>query len=535
MMYNLLVVDDEEIAVRGIVQGIDWSDLPLGDIRTAYDVEEAKQVFRAQPIHILISDIDMPDDNGIGLLRWVKEHSPDTETIFLTGHADFAYAQQALQLDGFDYLLKPIDHRHIKSTLHRVIEKFREERQQEEFRKTYEHYYQQWNKQLPLLVERFWQDAMNQRISLGASHLASAYSMYHIPLAPEDQVALILLSVEEWSELLNTRDEEIMTYAIKNAGEEIILHELQGQLIYEAGGILFTIVYAPRQEQRLILEENCQRFIEMCRTYLHCEISCYVGEPVDVAELHTAMLRITSLERNYMCKGGSVIWEREYKEASTSAVYQPSFDNWGLLLETGKRQELLRRVNSELDRMERHHIDPSLLEGYYHGLVYMVYETLQKRAISMKDVYPEEEWRVTSSTFKSLQRFREWAVPFVQQAVDYMNDHGKAVSSVIQKAIAYIEEHIAQDLDREEIAGHVYLNPAYLSRLFKKETGRSLTDYIVEARIAKVKPMLESTNLKISDIAVAVGYDSFSHFTKTFKKLTGLTPQEYRRRGSASG
>ena len=76
----------------------------------------------------------------------------------------------------------------------------------------------------------------------------------------------------------------------------------------------------------------------------------------------------------------------------------------------------------------------------------------------------------------------------------------------------------------------MYLNPAYLSRLFRKETGLSLTDYMVEQRLRKAKAELESTNIKISDIAVSVGYSNFSHFSKLFKKLTGLTPQEYRKK-----
>src|SRR5690606_8075796 len=97
-MYNLLVVDDEEIAIRGIVQGIDWSSLPIDKVYTAYDAVEARQLYRDHTIHVMISDIDMPNETGIDLLGWVNEHSPNTETIFLTGHADFRYAQQAIQL-----------------------------------------------------------------------------------------------------------------------------------------------------------------------------------------------------------------------------------------------------------------------------------------------------------------------------------------------------------------------------------------------------------------------------------------------------
>ena len=105
-MYTLLIVDDEEIAIRGIVNGIDWSDMPFDSILTAYDAEEAKEILQQQNIHIVISDIDMPNESGIELLEWINEHSPGSVTIFLTGHADFKYAQQAVQL-----FLRPVEQR----------------------------------------------------------------------------------------------------------------------------------------------------------------------------------------------------------------------------------------------------------------------------------------------------------------------------------------------------------------------------------------------------------------------------------------
>lgn len=74
------------------------------------------------------------------------------------------------------------------------------------------------------------------------------------------------------------------------------------------------------------------------------------------------------------------------------------------------------------------------------------------------------------------------------------------------------------------------MNPAYLSRLFRRETGFSLTDYLVRLRITKAKAELEKTNNRVSDVALNVGYANFSHFSKLFKKMTGLTPQEYRKK-----
>ncbi len=529
-MYNILVVDDEEIAVRGIVQGIDWTDLPIDQMLTAYDVAEAKQLFASHKVHVLLSDIDMPDNNGIELLQWVREHSPQTETIFLTGHADFTYAQQALQLDSFDYLLKPIDHACLKLTVTRAMEKIRTQDELQQFHKTYEFYYQQWNKQLSVLTERFWQDVIDLRIPATPANLIHAYSLYELPLTLQDQMRLILISVEQWNETLSDRDEEIMTYAVQNAGQEIVLRGLQGQVLRQGGGVLLAVVYAKEEATAERIANNCEQFIAQCRQFLRCEISCYIGDQVEAGELHDAMHRLIAIERSYLLQGGAVIWQHAYKEEAAVVAYQPSFEDWAILLELGKRGELMTRIEDSIARLSKNAVDPFVLEGYYHGLVYTVYAVMQRKSVAMSDVYRDEDWRDAAAITKSLQRLKEWARRYVETAVDYLENNSRELSSFVQKAVRYIEQHLGEELSREDIANHVYLNSAYLSRLFKKETGQSLTDYILELRIAKVKPLLERTNLKISDIAQTVGYDNFSHFTKMFKKATGLTPFEYRRK-----
>lgn len=528
-MYNLLVVDDEELAVKGIVHGIDWSDLPIGRIFEAYDAEEAKRLMREHPIHLLLSDIDMPDETGIELLSWVKGTQEGTETIFLTGHADFNYAQQALQLDCFDYLLKPIDHEQVKQTVRNAIDKIRINEEQRQFQKTLKHYYEQWNRQLPVLTERFWQDVLSLRQPMAAGSLENIYAMYNIPLSAADRVQLVLISVEQWKEPLSARDEEIMTYAVKNAGEELILQDLEGALLQFAGGALYAVIYRAQEADPAKLAANCATFIEQCEKYLQCRISCYIGEAVHVPELNAASARLLEIERDHLSPGGQVVLERDYRKKPAAITALPHFSDWEVLLEMGKDAELHARMDEIFARIEQGDADALYLEGFYHGLVYTVLNVLQKKTAAMADVFPDDHWRDGMAILRSIPKLKEWAYAFVDRALEYVRDRGKEVSPFVRKAIRYIEEHLDEDLGRDEIANYVFLNSAYLSRLFKRELGKSLSEYILEARINKVKPLLEETNIKISEIALSVGYSNFSHFTRMFKKATGLTPHEYRR------
>ena len=79
------------------------------------------------------------------------------------------------------------------------------------------------------------------------------------------------------------------------------------------------------------------------------------------------------------------------------------------------------------------------------------------------------------------------------------------------------------------IAGYLYLNPDYLSRLFRKKTGQSLKDYIIEMKIERAKYLMENTPLSIGVIAAKVGFANFSYFSQVFKRITKESPMEYRR------
>lgn len=93
----------------------------------------------------------------------------------------------------------------------------------------------------------------------------------------------------------------------------------------------------------------------------------------------------------------------------------------------------------------------------------------------------------------------------------------------------YIGEHYSENITLNDIADIVFLNPAYLSAMFKKETGQTLTQYLIDVRIDKAKEMLRNPERTIGEIACMVGYQDERHFSKLFSKMTGVKPTEYRR------
>ncbi len=105
---NLLIVDDEVITIKGMMNGIDWKACGIdGKIWTAYSAESALKILNTQEIHLMLCDIEMSGDNGIDLLRSIRGINKEIACIFLTCHANFEYAQDAISLGCSDYILKP--------------------------------------------------------------------------------------------------------------------------------------------------------------------------------------------------------------------------------------------------------------------------------------------------------------------------------------------------------------------------------------------------------------------------------------------
>ena len=132
--YNILIVDDEELAIRGIERGVHWEKLKIDKVFKTHTFETAKRILKVHPIHILLSDIELAGDSGIELVRWARKEFPDLICIFFTCHAEFSYAQEAIKLGAVDYLLKPIPYEQLENLLEKTLERLEEtEKEKKQF------------------------------------------------------------------------------------------------------------------------------------------------------------------------------------------------------------------------------------------------------------------------------------------------------------------------------------------------------------------------------------------------------------------
>lgn len=119
--YSILLVDDEEIALMGLEQGVNWEALGITTRYHADSAAAAAEILNSRAVDIMISDIEMPGGNGLDLIRWVKSELPDVVCIFCTCHAEFSYCQDALHMGALDYVLKPIPYMELELILRKAI------------------------------------------------------------------------------------------------------------------------------------------------------------------------------------------------------------------------------------------------------------------------------------------------------------------------------------------------------------------------------------------------------------------------------
>ena len=170
---TILIVDDEPLAVQGILDGVNWEKLGFEKVLTANSYAEAVSVFKNTYVDVLVSDIEMPGESGLKLIEYVNVHSANTECIILTAHDEFDYARTAVRLNCMEYVLKPIRYQLLTEILHRAEEKVALRRKNEQIRQ----YGEQYIDSLAKETRGETANALEQAVAYIEGHLAEELSV----------------------------------------------------------------------------------------------------------------------------------------------------------------------------------------------------------------------------------------------------------------------------------------------------------------------------------------------------------------------
>lgn len=527
MTYQMLLVDDEVHAIEGVKSDLDLNKLGIKGLFTANSMRQAKDIFEREIIDIMICDIEMPKGSGLELLAWVREHHPNTETIFLTSHSNFKYAKEALQLGSLDYLLKPVRAADLENAIRKAQSVI--DRNTEINRNSVSH--QLWLKHHSLIIEHFWLNLINHSTTIHPAAVREQIERHHIPITEESLFLPILICVQRWNKALRRSDEKILEYALKNTAEEIIISSyVNGICFHLDRGMLLVIVSVDGVTNDAInqVHEACRHYIDACNRYFYCDLSCYCGVPVQVHEMANMVADLRARDRNNVALVNKVLSYEDTKHAD-QLIILPDWSVLSSLLKTGTKESVIHEVEAFLaDPVRNRGLDANFLHQFNQNFMQVLYSYLNSSGVHAHQLFGDEESRKISETAgRSVTDMLAWAQHAVNKAMNQA-EAVKETDSVVQTVKRYIALNIDQDLSRETVAEQVFLNPDHLTRLFKKETGHTIADYVLLERIKLAKELLTQTNIPISAISSSVGYSNFSHFTKVFKKYAEMGPTEYR-------
>lgn len=515
-MFRLLIVDDEVIIANGIKSSIDWRGLGFTKVETAFNMRQAIEAFASDPFDVMICDIEMPQGTGFDLFAWVRENHPNTECIFLTCHAEFEFAKRAIQLGSLDYLLKPVLEEELKKTIETALMKIRRERD-----KTVK------------LLEHFWLEILHQEIPARADLILEQAKRLQLGYTEETLLLTVLIHLDYWDKKLDERDERILLYALRNALDELVLKYFEGShsVHLNEGTFMIILPVEGSVEDHFIQEMKgrCESYVEACNAYFYCHLSCYIGKTVPLERIASMYDTLSEFQRSQVNAADRVLLLNKQPQRECN-ITLPNMRVWFEMLRRQEKTRLLDEIRSHLEAWKSiDNLEAKRLQLFYQSFLQMVLQTLKEISLRAEEIMQEylELNRAMIAT-RSIRDMQNWAFEVVETAVSCMKALA-ANETIVEKIQRYIELHLDEELSRQHIADFVGLNPDYVVKLFKKEMGLSISDYILDRRLSRAKELLLKSDMTISDVALSVGYSNFSYFSTLFRKETSMTPQEFRK------
>lgn len=525
---KLLLVDDEEYVIDSIKRNLDLEEAGVDEVYTAYSVQQAKNIMEMVNIDIVISDIVMPGGTGFEFVEWVRRQKLKVQVIFLTSYAEFDYARRAIQLNSVEYLLKPIDFEKLKQAVCQAAEVVIKEKEMRDLRQESI----KWGRNKKILQKDIWKTVLKYGFSeekfcetalQRQLHYEPGHYFRLICLTPEGKIR----KREEW-------DVETMEFVIENVmselyeGTEIIVDTV----FYQEPGIYWIVMQSSKKEypqEDASDKEILQQYVKWMNEKICSEFWCGVGCWESVLKIQKQSQIIQKMYESSLSVRNEVLFLSEFQTPET--IYEnKELDIWKILLYEEKTDELLKRIRKYLDRTKQGGmITRIFLSALRTDLVQMVYAWLSEREIKANALFSDAEMeKLQRDALSGRDQMIEYAKMLVQKAIQYKQYINKS-DSVMSQVCAYIDAHYREEIHREELGELVFLNTDYLSRIFKKEKGISISTYIIQKRVEAAKKLLTQSTLPINTVSLYVGYSNFSYFTKMFKENTGYAPLEYRR------
>ena len=536
-MLKVFLAEDEFVIRNGIRNNINWEANGYEYVGDASDGELAWPKIQSLKPDIVITDIRMPFMDGLELSRLIRRELPQTEIIVLTGHEEFDYARQAVNLGVAKYLLKPINAKDLLKELEDLSGKIEEKRRDEKFRRQYQLDMQEKEQgdrreffnalvRGTETVSNLLEQAEALSIDLSAVWyniiLFKARSVRH---APNEFSRSVVEIGEKMSSLQEEDPEHIMIFD----------RVLEGKAV---------LVRAESEEE---LKNAQERFISALTVFLqrfpNVRYFGGIGRRVmRLSEMSVSYERANHALAHLYLYSGSMFLDSEAMERTQAK---------------GENADDLNLSDLRPQQVDRKRIREFLMQGEKDEAVYFVDEFFSDLSENVLKSAIFRNFIVLDAWFAVLEMFDEaygrhgelgnlkepgpedmrnadtckaYIVRLLTDALEIRENRAKnKYNETVREAVLYIQQHYMDaELSLNDLASRVNVSPNHLSTLFSQQTGKTFIRYLTDLRMEKAKVLLKTTSDKTSVVAMNVGYQDSHYFSYLFRKMVGMPPTQFR-------
>ena len=525
---NLLIVDDEIVTTQVLEEQLDRSLLSIDHIYVAYNTAMAREVLQKNKVELILCDIEMPKENGIHFLEWVREQKIQTEVIFLTSHEKFEYAYGAVQNGAANYLLKPIDIDKINQALLRVMEKIVWKQKSDEIQ-------EYWKFGKRKILRYFWTRVLLEP-GIQKQGLEEEMQQQGIAEDIQEQYCVVILhfSSGKLDFCKKKGEESIQKFAMENILAEAFTEEIKMENVVcweENTGTYMGIL---SEFSEMETKERAAQVRKIFEKYFPEALQIgYISSRVPFYEVGSEKEKIMEYDKTHIYDEGEI---KEFsallrkKEASGRILDE---DYITQCLKKGSRVNTMEYLQKMLLHVKQTMHSVEGFRNFQMELTQIVSKYLHDRNESMGSIIRDPIYRkLDTNAVQSEFSMMQWMTWLLNKVFDLAKEESeeKTEKRITDQLIDYIREHYTEDINRNVLSEKFHFSPEYIGKTFRKDIGTSLNDYINSLRVEKAKHLLEHTNTKVIDIALEVGFDTLPYFSSVFKKYTGVSPAEFRKK-----
>lgn len=534
-MLKVMIADDEEKVCRLIYKLIDWNSLEMEVTSIAYNGIEALEQINVFNPDIVITDIRMPGCDGLELIQKSKELNKYVEFIIISGYRHFDYAQSAIKFGVNDYLLKPIKKEELIQTLNKMREKYRIKNEssskEEKIKLLLEHGIQKIRSSIfmDLLIQHSEKE--------GEYKLADINREYQFQFQ-EGCFQVIIIKIDHNGSLSKA--------SIEYLGDKIAsaaLNKLKAlcwdiECYFIAGSEYCLLNY--KEENKKLIRKQIKALLDeiALQEVLFEQIKFTIGIGNAVEDIHKLHYSSRDAElatdQRLIAGTGKIIEEITYKNQNIAE--SPIFFEFNKSLTEAFERMDSKKASYSVCILKDNLCRLADITG--HDFIQAAEEAcnifiscMRNNQIVLKTVYSSiNQFRQQAADCSSGEKLFSFLAHTIENGMQMiLEDKKQEDSRPIRTAKLYIQSHYMNPITIEEVSNAVGFSATYFSSLFKKETGNTFLEYLSKIRMTAAKDILKKTNLNIAVICEQVGYSDVKYFTKTFKKHTGLKPNEYRK------